>query len=106
MSELKTIVLEALAELQSFTDCTVDAMYEGLNCPDAVRSSLTDERVVNTYGQREGYSGSIHVPTDFFNAPLKSGNRIVIDDVEYTIMGTSVDSVQALTRIDYGDKFA
>jgi hypothetical protein len=105
MSELKTIVLEALAELQSFTDCTVEAMYEGLNCT-AVRSSLTDERVVNTYGQREGYSGSIYVRTDFFNAPLKSGNRIVIDDVEYTIMGTSVDSVQALTRIDYGDKFA
>ncbi len=86
-------------------DCRVDIRYGNQTVKDCIKSGLEAERVEMTYGPANSYTFSVYVTADAIRADVTRNSRMTVDKVKYSVLGTNVDQITALLRIDLGEEF-
>jgi hypothetical protein len=87
-------------------DFAVSIILDNKATKRAIRGSLTGRRQAEVFNLYESYEGTVWVSNADFPNLVDTGGTITVDRKEYEVVGVFRDSLNAILRIDYGDRYA
>jgi hypothetical protein len=87
-------------------DFSVAIILDNKATSRAIRGSLTGRRQAEVFNLYESYEGTVWVSNADFPNLKDTGGTITVDRIEYEVVGVFRDALNAILRIDYGDRYA
>ena len=80
--------------------------YSNRSTDKAIAWTLGSRRQAELFSLDENYEGSVSVKDATFPRDIETGGEVTVGRTVYRVLGTSVDALKSVLRIDYGERYA